>query len=146
MNPPVSNAIQGAYFVAACMTGILFGIGSLVFQEITEGLGCLLGGFCLGMWFLVLRPGGLIHSSSGVIAFVVAFTLAGYALAFSSYTRPHGLIWSTSFAGATIIVLGVDCFSRAGLKEFWLYIWSKDILFSKHIMRFLELLPTFLQI
>ncbi|UKZ77756.1 hypothetical protein TrVFT333_005482 [Trichoderma virens FT-333] len=29
-----------------------------------------------------------------------------------------------SFGGATVIVLGIDCYSRAGLKEFWAYIWN----------------------
>ncbi|KAK5134919.1 hypothetical protein LTR08_006009 [Meristemomyces frigidus] len=30
----------------------------------------------------------------------------------------------TSFAGAQVAIIGVDCFSRAGLKEFWVYIWN----------------------
>ncbi|UKZ51929.1 hypothetical protein TrVGV298_005696 [Trichoderma virens] len=29
-----------------------------------------------------------------------------------------------SFGGATVIVLGIDSYSRAGLKEFWAYIWN----------------------
>lgn len=41
MNPPVSNAIQGAYVVAAAMTGLILGGASIVFTEMTEGLGCL---------------------------------------------------------------------------------------------------------
>ncbi|TKA72272.1 hypothetical protein B0A49_03484 [Cryomyces minteri] len=124
MNPPVSDAIQGAYFVAACMTGLIFSAISLVFTKITEGLGCLLGGFCLSMWFLVLKPGGLITSVSGRAILISIFCLLSFSLAFSNYTRTYGLICSISLAGATITVLGVDCFSRAGLKEFWLYIWS----------------------
>ncbi|KAI9805154.1 MAG: hypothetical protein M1825_000988 [Sarcosagium campestre] len=124
MNPPISNAIQGAYVVAAVLTGVIFGALSLVFTEVTEGLGCLLGGFCVSMWLLVLKPGGLLTSVAGKAALISAFTAAAYALSFSRYTRNYGLIVSTSFAGATVVILGIDCFSQAGLKEFWIYIWA----------------------
>lgn len=124
MNPPVSKAIQGAYFVAVLMTGVVFGGGSCLFADVTEGLGCLLGGFCLSMWFLVLKPGGLVTSTAGKAILISSFTLGAFGLYISHFTRPYGLIGSISFAGATVIVLGVDCFSRAGLKEFWLYLWD----------------------
>lgn len=124
MNPPVSKAIQGAYFVAVLMTGVVFGGGSCLFADVTEGLGCLLGGFCLSMWFLVLKPGGLLTSTAGKAILISSFTLGAFGLYISHFTRPYGLIGSISFAGATVIVLGIDCFSRAGLKEFWLYLWD----------------------
>ena len=76
------------------------------------------------MWLMVLRPGGLLHSTSGRSIFIAAFTLATYGLSFSEYTRPYGLMGSTAFGGATAVVIGIDCFSQAGLKEFWLYIWN----------------------
>ena len=129
MHPPISNAIQAAYFVAAFATGIIFGIGSVVFADITECLGCLLGGFSLSMWFLVLRPGGLVRSTVGKVVLIGCFSLGVSALYFHRLTRPYGLIGSISFAGATVIVIGIDCFSRAGLKEFWMYIWSKQLTF-----------------
>ncbi|RYP62568.1 hypothetical protein DL770_009565 [Monosporascus sp. CRB-9-2] len=39
------------------------------------------------------------------------------------------MIGLMSFAGATVTVLGIDCFTRAGLKEYWAYIWglNKDL-------------------
>ncbi|SLM41281.1 Domain of unknown function DUF4203 [Lasallia pustulata] len=123
-NPPVSNAVQGAYFVAAFITGVVLGAASLVFIDVTEGLGCLLGGFAVSMWFLDLKAGGLITSTSGKAVFITALCLVAYALSFTSYTRPYGLIGGTSFAGATAVVIGIDCYSRAGLKEFWLYLWA----------------------
>ncbi|KAL2038383.1 hypothetical protein N7G274_008722 [Stereocaulon virgatum] len=133
MSPPVSTAIQGAFFVAACLTGIIAGGVSVIFADITEGLGCFLGGFCLSMWFLVLKSGGLISSTTGKIIFIALFTVGGFALYISHWTRPYALIASISFAGATVIVIGVDCFSRAGLKEFWLYIWNlNEALFPLH--------------
>ncbi|CZR54525.1 uncharacterized protein PAC_04409 [Phialocephala subalpina] len=124
MNPPVSNAVQGAYVVAVVMTGGILGGAAIIFQEMTEGLGCLLGGFCLSMWFLVLKPGGLLTSTSGKAIFIACFTIAGFSTSFSHYTRPYGLIVLVSFGGATTLVMGIDCFSRAGLKEFWAYLWA----------------------
>ncbi|KAL8870967.1 MAG: hypothetical protein Q9174_003105 [Haloplaca sp. 1 TL-2023] len=124
MHPPVSNAVQGAYFVAACVTGLIFGGGSVIFADVTEGLGCLLGGFSLAMWFLVLVPGGLIKSTAGKTIFIACFTLGSFAFYLSHWTRAYGMIGTTAFAGATVIVIGIDCFSRAGLKEFWLYVWG----------------------
>lgn len=104
-----------------------------MFADVTEGLGCLLGGFCLSMWFLVLTPGGLVTSTAGKAILIACFTLGAFGLYLSHYTRPYGLIGSISFAGATVITMGIDCFSRAGLKEFWLYLWDlNDDLFPPH--------------
>jgi hypothetical protein len=124
MNPEHSNAIQGAYMVAAVVTGLIFGAVSLVFQEVTEGLGCMLGSFCFAMWILVLAPGGTIHSTAGRGILIGVITVAGFGLSLTHYTRMYALLCCTSFAGATITILGVDCFSRAGLKEFWLFLWK----------------------
>ncbi|KAL6706695.1 hypothetical protein ACN47E_005237 [Coniothyrium glycines] len=124
MSPPVSNAIQGAFFVAAFLTGVIFGVLSLVFSDITEGFGCLLGGFCLSMWFLCLKDGGLIGSSTGRAIFIGCMSAGGYSLSFSRHTRTYGLIASIAFSGATAAILGIDCLAGAGLKEFWLYLWN----------------------
>ena len=124
MHPPVSDAVQGAYFVAVFLTGCIFGGGALIFKEITESLGCLLGGFCLGMWFLTLKSGGVVEGSTGVGILLAVFCIVGWLPFFSKYTRDYALIGSTSFSGSTALTLGIDCFSRSGYKEFWLYIWN----------------------
>ncbi|KAJ8108759.1 hypothetical protein OPT61_g7951 [Boeremia exigua] len=124
MSPPVSNSVQGAFFVAAFFTGVIFGAVSLVFPDITEGFGCLLGGFCLSMWFLCLKSGGLISSVTGRAIFIGCMSAGGYCLSFSRHTRNYGLIASIAFSGATATILGIDCLARAGLKEFWLYLWA----------------------
>lgn len=124
VKPPISDAVQGAYFVAIFMTGSIFGGGSLIFKEVTEGFGCLLGGFCLAMWLLCLKPGGLITDQTGKGIMIGIFCAVVWGLSWSQWTRNYGLIGSTAFAGATALILGIDCFSRAGLKEFWLYIWQ----------------------
>ncbi|PGH30415.1 hypothetical protein GX50_06820 [[Emmonsia] crescens] len=124
MQPPVSDAVQGAFFVAAVVTGSIFGGISLAFREVSEGFGCMLGGFSLSMWILTMKPGGLLVETGHKAAFIACLTLGLYTLSFTRRTRPYGLICSTSFSGATSMILGIDCFSKAGLKEFWIYIWA----------------------
>ncbi|KAJ3473066.1 hypothetical protein NLG97_g10536 [Lecanicillium saksenae] len=124
MNVPMSNALQGGYVAAIILSGCAIGAASMFFKELTEGLGCALGGFCVSMWLLCLVPGGLLHSTASKAIFIACFTLVGFAFYFSRFTRDWSLIVCIAFAGATITVLGIDCFSRAGLKEFWAWIWS----------------------
>lgn len=121
---PVSDGAQSGYVVACICTGAIIGGVATFFKEITESLGCLLGGFCLSMWLLTLKEGGVLTNSASVIIFIAVFTVAGFAFYFSRFTRKYALIASISFSGATTTVLGIDCFSRAGYKEFWAYIWA----------------------
>lgn len=124
MNVPLSNALQGGYVAAIILSGCAVGAASMFFKELTEGLGCALGGFCVSMWLLCLVPGGLLQTTASKAIFLACFTLVGFAFYFSRFTRDWSLIVLIAFAGSTITVLGIDCFSRAGLKEFWAYIWA----------------------
>ncbi|KAJ9134418.1 Sulfite exporter family protein [Pleurostoma richardsiae] len=124
MPVPVSNGVQGAYVVAVVCTGVVLGGAAIIFKEITECMGCVLGGFCLSMWLLTLREGGLIQNTSGKIVLIACFSAGTPILYFSHYTRQYALIGCIAFGGATATVLGIDCLSRAGLKEFWAYIWD----------------------
>lgn len=124
MNIPVSDALQGGYVAAIVVSGCALGAASMFFKELTEGLGCALGGFCISMWLLCLVPGGLLRTVASKAIFIAAFTVVGFAFYFSRYTRDWALIVLISFGGATVTVLGIDSFSRAGLKEFWAYIWD----------------------
>ncbi|KAK5990086.1 hypothetical protein PT974_08350 [Cladobotryum mycophilum] len=124
MNVPVSDAVQGGYVVAIILAGCALGVGSMFFKELTEGLGCALGGFCIGMWLLCLVPGGLLTAAAAKAIFIAAFTLVGFAFYFSQWTRDWAMIVLIAFGGATVVVLGLDCYSRSGLKEFWAYVWN----------------------
>ncbi|KAH8176217.1 hypothetical protein LIA77_04635 [Sarocladium implicatum] len=124
MKVPVSDALQGGYVVAVILPACLLGGASVFFKELTEGFGCALGGFCVSMWLLCLVPGGLLKPVASKAIFISCFTLVGFAFYFSRYTRDWALILMISFAGATVSVLGIDCFSRAGLKEFWAWVWD----------------------
>lgn len=123
MNPPVSDAVQGAYLVGIVVPGLIFGGGAMVFSNLTEGLGCMLGGFSLSMWLLCLKAGGLLTNTTSIVIFICVFSTVVLSTAYVNFFQPYTLIFSLAFSGATAIVLGIDCFSRAGLKEFWVYIW-----------------------
>ena len=123
MNPPVSDAVQGAYLVGIVVPGLIFGGGAMVFSNLTEGLGCMLGGFALSMWLLCLKAGGLLTNTTSIVIFICVFSAVVFSTAYVNFFQPYTLIFSLAFSGATAIVLGIDCFSRAGLKEFWVYIW-----------------------
>lgn len=123
MNPPVSDAVQGAYLVGIVAPGLIFGGGAMVFSNLTEGLGCMLGGFTLSMWLLCLKAGGLLTNTTSIVIFICVFSAVVFSTAYVNFFQPYTLIFSLAFSGATAIVLGIDCFSRAGLKEFWVYIW-----------------------
>lgn len=120
----MSNAVQGALFVAACISGAIVGAVALIFKDMTEGLGCLLGGFCFSMWLMTLRSGGLIHSRPGTVSLILILSASSFALFFVRRIKDYALGASISFSGATAVMIGIDCFTRAGLKEFWIYIWG----------------------
>lgn len=124
MAVPVSDGIQGAYLVGVTVTGVILGVGSTFFKEITEGLACILGGFSLSMWIVTLVPGGLIQQEAPKAAFISVLSGGSFGFFFSHHTRDLALIVLISFGGATAAVIGIDCFTRAGLKEFWAYIWD----------------------
>ncbi|KAF4121251.1 hypothetical protein GMORB2_2213 [Geosmithia morbida] len=123
MNVPVKLSVQGGYVAAVVLSGCALGTASIFLKELTECLSCALGGFCLSMWLLCLSPGGLLHTVFTKAIFIACFTVGSLAFYFNHYTRDWALILTISFSGATAVVLGIDCFSRAGLKEFWAYVW-----------------------
>lgn len=125
MTMPITDAVQGYYVVAVVLAGAALGGASLVFKDVMECFACLLGGFCLAMWLLTLKAGGLTGSGgAGTIIFTCVFSAAGFAGFFSKKTRDYYMIVCMALSGSTATVLGIDCFSRAGLKEFWAWIWN----------------------
>ena len=60
------------------------------------------------MWLLVMRPGGLIHSSGGRTAFIIVFTIFGYATTFQNVTRDYSMLASIALNGATIVGADIE--------------------------------------
>ncbi|KAL2271845.1 hypothetical protein VTJ83DRAFT_1216 [Remersonia thermophila] len=125
--PPVSDAAQVGYVLGAAGAAAVLGGMALLLNvaELAECGGCMLGGFCMGMWLLTLKEGGLVGASVvGKAVLLVVFAAAGGGAYAVQRTRGYVLAGCTGFAGATGTVLGIDCFARAGLKEFWAWLWG----------------------
>ena len=120
LDPPISNAVQGAYLVAVVMPGLILGVTSLLIEDITEGLGCLLGGFCLSMWLLVMKPGGIIDGSASKVIFISIFTIAAYALSFR-----HHLLGPRRSSWVLIVLAGLD--SKSFGCTSGVCIWTKPV-------------------
>ena len=122
--PPISPAIQGAYFVAAFVPALVLGSLASLLRNALGNLASAAGGFCLAMFIMTLRDGGLLTSVASKTTFVICLTAGVFAMSFNRYTHAYVLVASTSLTGASAIILGIDCFSLTGLKEFWVYIWA----------------------
>lgn len=124
-SPPVSFAAQGAYLFGIAVPALISGAAACYFKDAFGRLSCAVGGFAISMFLLVLRPGGLLQETWQKSIFIGLWTFGSFLLSFSHYTRHYASMISVAICGATAMVLGIDCFSLAGLKEFWVYIWSK---------------------
>lgn len=82
------------------------------------------------MWLLTLTESGLIASALGRKCFIAFSTVAAFAVGYLGNVgrAPIGAsaqVVFPAFAGGTIVVLAIDCFTRTGYKEFWVYLWSE---------------------
>ncbi|BEJ17576.1 hypothetical protein CspHIS471_0609770 [Cutaneotrichosporon sp. HIS471] len=119
-NPP-SVALRGLYVLAvgiSCIVGGGLGIFFFTFAKYWVGAA---GGFCLGWFLLALRKGGLVRDTGPRWAILGSFTLAALVAAFIPKAHEYVLLVASALVGATAFTLGVDCFTRAGLKEFYIY-------------------------
>jgi hypothetical protein len=106
----------------------LYLLATLVASVIGAGLGIFLftitkyfigaaGGFALAWFLLATRSGGLV---SGVLArwgLIGGLTVGAFLLTLVPMLHPHMVLISTAWIGASAFVLGVDCYTRGGLKE-----------------------------
>lgn len=64
-----------------------------------------------------MREGGLITSVVGRWALLGSLTVVAFIASLPKWSNDLMTLVSTAWIGATAFVLGVDCYSRAGLKE-----------------------------
>jgi hypothetical protein len=109
---PAMGGFAFAWFIEACKSSGATG------DSIVGRWGLIIGksawGLTLELWTesWVKNPGDNISAG-----FTVAFFIAGLITTFNY----HLILISTAFIGATAFTLGIDCFTRAGLKEFYIY-------------------------
>ncbi|TFK30761.1 hypothetical protein FA15DRAFT_651260 [Coprinopsis marcescibilis] len=130
---PPTNTLRGMFVLASSIAGFAGGAIAIFFWKAARyGIGAW-GGFALALWIQCFSHGGLIKPIGYRWILYIGCGVTGFALCTIPKIHYHVLLVSTAFVGATSFMLGVDCFTTAGLKEF--YIWNLGFpdLFRKFI-------------
>ncbi|KAH9947927.1 hypothetical protein B0H21DRAFT_297027 [Amylocystis lapponica] len=131
INPP-SKSLRGLFMLACGVAGIVGGGIALFFWKATKyGVGAW-GGFAFALWIQCFRDGGLIVSISYRWIMYILVAAAGFVLCTIPTIHSHILLLATAFVGASAFILGIDCYTTAGLKEFYIWNVGFDVLFPKY--------------
>ncbi|KAI0348391.1 hypothetical protein BDW22DRAFT_1320508 [Trametopsis cervina] len=121
VNPP-SKTLRGLFVLACTVAGVVGGGITIFFWQATKYFIGAWGGLAFGLWIQCFRDGGLIHPVGLRWIMYLGCAVVGFVLCTVKALHYYIIIISTAFVGATAFMLGVDCFSTAGVKEF--YIWN----------------------
>lgn len=75
------------------------------------------GGFSLGWFIMALHKGGLVRGVGPRWAIIGGLTMAGLLASLVPRLHEFVLLLASAWVGATAFTLGIDCFTRVGLKE-----------------------------
>lgn len=121
VNPP-SQTLRGMFVLSATIAGAAGGAIAIFFWKVARyGIGAW-GGFAFALYIQAFHDGGVIKSLSFRWILYIVCAVLGFILCTIPKIHYHVLLISTAFVGASSFMLGVDCFTTAGLKEF--YIWN----------------------
>ncbi|KAF8640361.1 hypothetical protein AX17_000032 [Amanita inopinata Kibby_2008] len=121
INPP-SKTVRGMFVLASAIAGIAGGAIAIFFWKAARyGIGAW-GGFALALWIQCFRDGGVIKPIGFRWILYIGCAVVGFALCSIPKIHYHVLLISTAVVGSSAFILGVDCYTTAGLKEF--YIWN----------------------
>ncbi|WVQ85089.1 hypothetical protein IAT38_007253 [Cryptococcus sp. DSM 104549] len=128
---PPNRTLRGLYLLA-CIISSFIGAGlGIFFFNFAKYWVSAAGGFCFGWFLLATRQGGLIQSVLGRWGLLGSLTVVAFVASLPKVMNPHMMLASTGWMGATAFVLGADCYTRAGLKEFYIYNLGFHELFPK---------------
>ncbi|EKM61226.1 uncharacterized protein PHACADRAFT_247701 [Phanerochaete carnosa HHB-10118-sp] len=132
VNPP-STTLRGLFVLACCVAGIAGGGVTIFFWKATRYFIGAWGGFAFALWIQCFRDGGLIQVIGFRWIMYIACAVVGFVLCTLPKFHYHVLLVSTGFVGATSFMLGVDCFTAADLKEFYIWNLGFNSLFEKFV-------------
>ncbi|GAA5934011.1 hypothetical protein JCM1841_002049 [Sporobolomyces salmonicolor] len=130
VSPPESTT-RGLYLLGSLAAGIICGAFCVLFQRGGQLLVGSLAGAALSLALLCTRSSGLIRPVGLRYVLILGLSAVGFVAASVPKFAPDVLLVSTSALGATTVVLGVDCFTTSGLKEFYVYQFGLSSLFPK---------------
>ncbi|WVQ72782.1 hypothetical protein IAR50_002342 [Cryptococcus sp. DSM 104548] len=119
-NPP-SKTTRGLYLLATLVSALIGGGAGIFFFTFAKYAISAGGGFTFAWFLLACKEGGLVQTTLGRWGLIGGMTVAWFVAGLSKLTNEWMMLISTGFIGATAFVLGVDCYTRAGLKEFYIY-------------------------
>ncbi|KAF7310817.1 DUF4203 domain-containing protein [Mycena chlorophos] len=137
VNPP-SKTLRGLFVLASAVAGIAGGGISIFFWKASRYFIGGWGGFALALWVQCFHDGGVIRTVGFRWIFYIGCGVVGFILCTIPKIHYHILLMSTAIVGSSAFMLGVDCFTTAGLKEF--YIWNLGFrsLFPKYVNNGIE--------
>ncbi|KAJ7596904.1 hypothetical protein C8J56DRAFT_1021331 [Mycena floridula] len=121
VNPP-SKTVRGMFVLSSVIAGSAGGAIAIFFWKAARyGIGGW-GGFALALWIQCFHNGGLIKPVAFRWILYIGCAVVGFVLCTIPKIHYHVLLISTAFVGSSVFMLGVDCYTTAGLKEF--YVWN----------------------
>ncbi|KAI0331977.1 hypothetical protein GY45DRAFT_1321531 [Cubamyces sp. BRFM 1775] len=131
INPP-SKTLRGLFVLSCGVAGVAGGGIAIFFWKASRYFIGAWGGFVLALWIQCFRNGGLIEPIGYRWLMYIAVSVVGFVLCTIPKLHYYLLLTSTAFVGATAFMLGVDCFTTAGLKEFYIWNLGFEMLFTKY--------------
>ena len=137
VNPP-SKTLRGLFVLSCAVAGGAGGAITIFFWKLSRYLIGGWGGFALALFIQCFRDGGLIRAiafrwilfigkfgtlepspfiTAHPFASIAGVAVVGFCICTIPKIHYHVLLVSTAFVGATAVMLGVDCYTAAGLKE-----------------------------
>ncbi|KAI6162098.1 hypothetical protein EDD17DRAFT_1819192 [Pisolithus thermaeus] len=116
VNPP-SATLQGMFVLSCAISGIMGGAISIFFWKATKYFIGAWGGFAIGLWLQCFKDGGLITPVGIRWIVYISCGVVGFVLCTIPKLHWHILLLATAFVGSSVFMLGVDCYTTAGLKE-----------------------------
>ncbi|KAG0146500.1 hypothetical protein CROQUDRAFT_133108 [Cronartium quercuum f. sp. fusiforme G11] len=121
-DPHPTNVVQGMFILACVVAALAAGGVSVIFWKGTRYLVGAAGGFVLSLFILSLRNNVLIRPPGLRWIVIIATTTIGFVFATIPQISLYVTVVSTAIMGSAAVMIGVDCFTSGGLKEYWIYI------------------------
>ena len=126
-----NKTLKGLYLLACLSAGAIGGGAAVIFRTGGLLLACTLGGFSVALFLQACKPDGLIETQGLRYILYVGLGALTFSLACHPRLQSYLLILSSAQIGSTATILGIDCFTRANLKEFYTRNLGFDDLFRK---------------
>ncbi|KAG8852277.1 hypothetical protein FRB91_006717 [Serendipita sp. 411] len=131
INPP-NETLKGLFVLSCCVAGIIGGGITIFFYQGTKYFIGGWGGFAFGLFIQCFQNGGLVKPIGFRWLMYIGCSAIGFVLCTLPKLHYKVLLAATAMVGASAFILGVDCFTTAGLKEFYVYNLGFRELFPKY--------------